>query len=77
MYKALLVTEENGLYKREIVMKEINDLPNGDVLIHVLYSSVNYNIRYQLLVTRELLKIIPILQELMLQELWWKVKMNR
>lgn len=41
-FKALLVKEENGKFIREITERSINDLPDGDVLIKVKYSSLNY-----------------------------------
>lgn len=42
-FKAMLITEtENNEFKREIVNREINDLPEGDVIINVKYSSLNY-----------------------------------
>ncbi|QUH18812.1 YhdH/YhfP family quinone oxidoreductase [Alkaliphilus sp. B6464] len=42
-YNALLVSEtEEKKFKREIVAKQIEDLPEGDVIINVKYSSLNY-----------------------------------
>lgn len=42
-YSALLVSEtEEKKFKREIVAKQIEDLPEGDVIINVKYSSLNY-----------------------------------
>jgi len=41
-FKALLVKEENGNFIREITERNINDLPEGDVIINVRYSSLNY-----------------------------------
>ncbi|MGO3751614.1 MAG: YhdH/YhfP family quinone oxidoreductase [Peptoniphilaceae bacterium] len=42
-FKAMVVKElENGDFKREILTKNIKDLPNGEVLINVKYSSLNY-----------------------------------
>lgn len=42
-FKAMLVSEtENKEYKREIVKRHIDDLPEGEVLINVKYSSLNY-----------------------------------
>ncbi|MCP4338737.1 MAG: YhdH/YhfP family quinone oxidoreductase [Desulfobulbaceae bacterium] len=42
-FKAMVVTEgENKTFSREIKEKSIADLPAGDVLINVLYSSLNY-----------------------------------
>jgi acrylyl-CoA reductase (NADPH) len=42
-YKAMVVHEhENSTYSREIVDKEISNLPEGDILINVKYSSLNY-----------------------------------
>lgn len=42
-YKAMVVDEhENNTYSREITEKEISSLPDGDLLINVKYSSLNY-----------------------------------
>ena len=41
-FKALEVNEIDGEFKREIIEKEINDLPEGDLIINVKYSSLNY-----------------------------------
>lgn len=41
-FKAMIVREENGKYIRRIEEKSIDDLPQGDVLIQVKYSSLNY-----------------------------------
>ncbi len=41
-FKALLVTEENGAYVSQVVQRQIAELPAGDVLIRVQYSSLNY-----------------------------------
>jgi acrylyl-CoA reductase (NADPH) len=41
-FKALLVKEENGKFIREITGLNIDDLPEGDVIINVRYSSLNY-----------------------------------
>lgn len=42
-FKAMVVSEhENNTFSREIVDKEISSLPEGDVLIKVKYSSLNY-----------------------------------
>lgn len=42
-FKAMVVSEhEKNTYFREIVDKEISNLPEGDVLINVKYSSLNY-----------------------------------
>ncbi len=42
IYKALEISEVDGHYERNIVEKNIIDLPQGDILIHVKYSSLNY-----------------------------------
>lgn len=42
IYKALLITEENGKFIRQITERKVDDLPSGDVLINVKYSSLNY-----------------------------------
>jgi acrylyl-CoA reductase (NADPH) len=41
-FKALLVKEENGKFVRIITERNIDELPPGDVLINVKYSSLNY-----------------------------------
>jgi putative YhdH/YhfP family quinone oxidoreductase len=42
-YKSLVVTEqENNTFSMEIVEKALSSLPEGDVLIQVQYSSINY-----------------------------------
>ncbi|MDD3271857.1 MAG: YhdH/YhfP family quinone oxidoreductase [Syntrophomonadaceae bacterium] len=42
-FKALIVTEQaDGKFSREIAGKQIDNLPAGDVLINVKYSSLNY-----------------------------------
>ena len=41
-YRALLVEEQDGAFRRSIVNRSVDDLPPGDVLIRVLFSSLNY-----------------------------------
>lgn len=42
-FKALLVTEQaEKQFTKEIVDRKIEDLPEGDVVVQVLYSSLNY-----------------------------------
>lgn len=42
-FKALLVSESPGnIFSSEIVRRELNTLPKGEVLIRVKYSSLNY-----------------------------------
>jgi putative YhdH/YhfP family quinone oxidoreductase len=42
-FKALVVTEKNdGSYARNVENRTISDLPEGDLLIRVHYSSLNY-----------------------------------
>ncbi|SDI91525.1 putative quinone oxidoreductase, YhdH/YhfP family [Halanaerobium congolense] len=41
-FKALEVSEIEGEFKRKIIEKEIKDLPEGDLIINVKYSSLNY-----------------------------------
>lgn len=41
-YKAFIVSETASGYQHEIQQKSIDDLPPGDVLIQVHYSSLNY-----------------------------------
>lgn len=41
-FKSLYVTENEGKFERSIITRDINELPEGDVLIKVSYSSLNY-----------------------------------
>lgn len=41
-FKSLYITEEEGRFKRNIIERDIDELPEGDVLIKVKYSSLNY-----------------------------------
>jgi len=41
-FKALQVQENEGSYETHLVEKNIDDLPEGDLLIKVSYSSLNY-----------------------------------
>jgi len=41
-FKVLVVSEENGKFIRKIVERNIIELPDGNVLIKVKYSSLNY-----------------------------------
>ena len=42
-FKAVLISEKSDKsFKREIVSRDIEDLPQGDLLIKVKYSSLNY-----------------------------------
>ncbi|HSH12716.1 MAG TPA: YhdH/YhfP family quinone oxidoreductase [Desulfurivibrionaceae bacterium] len=41
-FRALVVREENGGYVRRLEERQISDLPAGEVLIRVSYSSLNY-----------------------------------
>ncbi|MFZ6012389.1 MAG: YhdH/YhfP family quinone oxidoreductase [Bacteroidota bacterium] len=42
-YRALLITETpQGRFERNIVHRQVDDLPPGDVLIRVHYSALNY-----------------------------------
>ena len=42
-FKAMLITETSkDIFERNIVDREIDDLPDGDILINVKYSSLNY-----------------------------------
>ena len=41
-FKALLVEKTDDGYTRSIVERDVSDLPDGDVLIQVAYSSLNY-----------------------------------
>jgi putative YhdH/YhfP family quinone oxidoreductase len=41
-FKAFVIEEQNGSFVRNIKTRFINDLPEGDLLIKVHYSSLNY-----------------------------------
>lgn len=42
-FRALVVSEmEGSVFRREIINKPVKDLPEGDVLVRVHYSSLNY-----------------------------------
>jgi len=41
-FKAFQVREEDGQFKTVILTRDISDLPVGDVLVKVHYSSINY-----------------------------------
>jgi putative YhdH/YhfP family quinone oxidoreductase len=41
-FKAFVVEEKEGTYIREVKSKLVSDLPEGDLLIRVHYSSLNY-----------------------------------
>ncbi|MEH6671976.1 YhdH/YhfP family quinone oxidoreductase [Halopseudomonas sp.] len=41
-FKALVVTEEDGKYVSRVATRHIDDLPAGEVLIRVKYSSLNF-----------------------------------
>lgn len=41
-FKALQVCETDGVYQSAIVSRQMDDLPQGEVLIKVEYSSLNY-----------------------------------
>lgn len=41
-YKAYVIEENEGVFSGEIKTKKIEDLPEGDVLVKVYYSSLNY-----------------------------------
>jgi acrylyl-CoA reductase (NADPH) len=41
-FRALTVRKDNGIFTRAIEQRSSNDLPAGDVLVRVLYSSLNY-----------------------------------
>src|SRR5690606_6257876 len=41
-FKALLGSEEQGQFTRRVVLRRIDELPAGEVLIRVLWSSLNY-----------------------------------
>ncbi len=41
-FNALLITENDGRFVKEITQLSVNDLPDNDLLIKVSYSSVNF-----------------------------------
>lgn len=42
VYRALLVTKTDDGFEKNLVERSVDDLPDGDLLIEVRYSSVNY-----------------------------------
>ena len=74
-FKAMLVRElDDGTFKREIAPRLITDLPVGDVLIKLSYSSLNYKDALSATGNKGVTKVTPIHQGLMQQELLKKVK---
>ena len=41
-FKALWVEQEEGAFSRSIICRDVDELPEGDLLIDVRYSSLNY-----------------------------------
>ena len=41
-FKCLVVSHEASVYVRRVERRSIEDLPDGDVLVRVYYSSLNY-----------------------------------
>jgi acrylyl-CoA reductase (NADPH) len=41
-FKALVVNEEGGQYRSQVTTRSIDELPQGEVLIRVQYSSLNF-----------------------------------
>ena len=41
-FRALLVEKTTAGFNRQLVEREVDELPEGDVLIDVRYSSLNY-----------------------------------
>ena len=41
-FKAYWVEEQDGGYRGRVIERALGDLPDGDVLIEVRYSSLNY-----------------------------------
>lgn len=41
-FKALVVSEQDGRYVSEVTTRQVDDLPEGEVLIRVKYSSLNF-----------------------------------
>ncbi|MFA9398664.1 MAG: YhdH/YhfP family quinone oxidoreductase [Clostridiaceae bacterium] len=59
-YKSLQVNETNpGSYHNEIILKNIDDLPKGDVLIRVHYSSLNYKDALSSSGNKQITKVYP------------------
>ncbi|QJD95024.1 YhdH/YhfP family quinone oxidoreductase [Mucilaginibacter robiniae] len=42
LFNALLITEQDGMYVKEIKQVNTNQLPDNDLLIRVKYSSINF-----------------------------------
>ena len=68
-FKALVSSESNKKYESKVQSRTIQDLPEGDVLIKVYFSSLNYKAHYQQLATKVFRETILTPQALMLQEL--------
>lgn len=41
-FKALLTSEKEGVFSTELTVRSMDDLPAGEVLVRVRYSSINY-----------------------------------
>ena len=41
-FKALQITENQGTFERAVVDKSTDELPAGEILLEVHYSSLNY-----------------------------------
>ncbi|OQX10464.1 MAG: oxidoreductase [Desulfobulbaceae bacterium A2] len=42
LFRALEIREEDGQYRRHLVQRSLEQLPDGEILIRVRYSSLNY-----------------------------------
>ncbi|WP_207636186.1 YhdH/YhfP family quinone oxidoreductase [Proteocatella sphenisci] len=59
-YKSMLVSElDDGKFSRDIVTRNISDLPSNEVLINVKYSSLNYKDALSATGNRGVTKVYP------------------
>ena len=58
-FKALLVSEDNGVFVPKVVERSVADLPAGEVLIRVQYSSLNYKDALSASGNRGVTKVYP------------------
>jgi len=58
-FKALLVKEESGKFFREITERKFSDLPDGEILMEVRYSSLNYKDALSAIGNKGVTKVYP------------------
>lgn len=70
-FKALVVSEQDGRYVTEIKQRHVDELPAGDVLIRVRYSSLNYKDALSATGNKGVTRNFPIPRVLM-RPVWWR-----